>query len=35
MTVELSELLDAFEFVSSVGSGENTAYLCKQTGKIY
>jgi hypothetical protein len=35
MGVNFSELLDAFEFVSSVGSGENTAYLCKATGKIY
>ncbi|MDK1492863.1 UPF0158 family protein [Sinorhizobium sp. 7-81] len=35
MTVNFSELRDAFEFVSSGGSGENTAYLCKETGKIY
>ncbi|KQU79347.1 hypothetical protein ASD00_36480 [Ensifer sp. Root31] len=35
MAVDFSELLDALEFVSSVGSGENTAYLCKETGKIY
>lgn len=35
MAVNFSELLDAFEFVNSVGSGENTAYLCKETGKIY
>ena len=35
MVVDFSELLHAFEFVSSLGSGENTAYLCKETGKIY
>ncbi len=35
MAVNFSELLEAFEFVSSVGSGENTAHLCKATGKIY
>ncbi|MBY5466335.1 hypothetical protein ELH75_33965 [Rhizobium leguminosarum] len=35
MAVDFSELLDAFEFVSSVGIGENTAFLCKETGKIY
>ena len=35
MAVDFSELLHAFEFVSSLGSGENTAYLCKETGKIY
>lgn len=34
MGVNFSELLDAFEFVNSFGSGENTAYLCKATGKI-
>jgi hypothetical protein len=35
MAVNFSELLEAFEFVSSGGGGENTAYLCKETGKIY
>ncbi|WP_086999798.1 UPF0158 family protein [Rhizobium sullae] len=35
MAVDFSELLNAFEFVSSMGTGENTAYLCKETGKIY
>ncbi|WP_246801446.1 hypothetical protein [Rhizobium leguminosarum] len=35
MTVDFSEILDAFEFVSSVGIGENTAFLSKETGKIY
>ncbi|SIT60037.1 hypothetical protein BQ8794_90202 [Mesorhizobium prunaredense] len=35
MTVNFSELLEAFEFVNSGGGGENTAYLCKETGKIY
>jgi hypothetical protein len=35
MGVNFCELLDAFEFVSSVASGENTAYLCKATGKIH
>lgn len=35
MTVNFNEVLDAFEFVSSAGSGENKAYLCRETGKIY
>jgi hypothetical protein len=35
MKVNFSDLLLAFEFVSSGGSGENTAYLSKETGKIY
>lgn len=35
MTVNFSELLEAFEFVSSGGAGENEAYLCMVTGKIY
>jgi hypothetical protein len=35
MAANFSELLDALEFASSGGSGENTAYLCKETGKIY
>ena len=35
MKVDFSELMDAFEFVSSGGTGENTAYLCRGTGKIY
>ncbi|TCU06987.1 UPF0158 family protein [Rhizobium sullae] len=35
MAVDFNELLNAFEFVSSMGTGENTAYLCKETGKIY
>src|SRR6059058_5017111 len=35
MAVDFGELLEAFEFVSFAGSGENAAYLCKETGKIY
>lgn len=35
MTVNFSELLEAFEFVNSGGAGENEAYLCMETGKIY
>lgn len=35
MAVDFNELLDAFEFVSSIGIGEHTAFLCKETGKIY
>lgn len=35
MAVNFSELLEAFEFVSSGGAGENEAYLCMETGKIY
>jgi hypothetical protein len=35
MTVNFSELLEAFEFVISGGAGENEAYLCMETGKIY
>ena len=35
MKVDFSDLLLAFDFVSSGGSGENTAYLSKETGKIY
>ncbi|RVH36078.1 UPF0158 family protein [Sinorhizobium meliloti] len=33
--VDFSELLDAFDSVNSAGSGENAAYLCKETGKIH
>ncbi|WP_287222102.1 hypothetical protein [Mesorhizobium sp.] len=35
MTVNFSEVLDAFEFVNSGGAGENQAYQCMETGKIY
>ena len=35
MKVELSELLDALDFVSFNGGGESTAYICKETGRIY
>ena len=35
MPVGFSELLLAFEFVSSGGMGENEAYLDQQSGKIY
>jgi hypothetical protein len=32
--VTLSEIRDAFLFVSSIGYGENSAYLCLDTGRI-
>ncbi len=35
MPVSFQEILDAFEFVSFGGGGQNHAYLCKQSGKIY
>jgi hypothetical protein len=35
MRVSFFDLENAFEFVSSGGMGQNGAYLCKQTGKIY
>src|SRR5207244_9319246 len=35
MPVSFSDLQLAFEFVSSGGSGENEAYLDRQSGKIY
>ena len=35
MPVGFSELLLAFEFVSSGGMGENEAYFDRQSGKIY
>jgi hypothetical protein len=35
MPVSFSDLLLAFEFVSSAGMGENEAYLDRQSGKIY
>src|SRR5215470_6570574 len=35
MPVNFSDLLLAFEFVSSGGMGENEAYLDRQSGKIY
>jgi hypothetical protein len=31
----MSDLLLAFDFVSSDGGGTNEAFLCRQTGKIY
>lgn len=33
--VYLSELLDAFEWVSAAGPFENTAYVSRQTGRIF
>ncbi|TWO73115.1 hypothetical protein FN976_02435 [Caenimonas sedimenti] len=33
--VRLSELLDAFEWVSAVGPFENNAYVSRETGKIW
>jgi hypothetical protein len=35
MPVSFSDLQSAFEFVSSGGTGENEAYLDRQSGKIY
>ena len=35
MPVSFSDLQCAFEFVSSGGTGENEAYLDRQSGKIY
>jgi hypothetical protein len=35
MPTRFSEILNAFEFVSSDGGGEKQALLCQQTGKIY
>jgi len=35
MAVSFSDLRLAFEFVSSGGTGENEAYLDRQSGKIY
>ena len=32
---KLSELLDSLDFVSSGEHGENIAYLCRNTGRIY
>ena len=34
-SVKLSELLDAYEWVSGLGPFENSAYLDRTTGKIY
>ena len=33
--VDLSDLLDAFEWVSAAGRFENAAYVNRQTGRIY
>jgi hypothetical protein len=35
MAVRFQEILDAVEAVSSGHLGENSAYLCKQSGQIY
>ena len=35
MPVSFQELRDAFEFVNIRGVGENEAFLCIQSGKIY
>jgi uncharacterized glyoxalase superfamily protein PhnB len=34
-SVKLTDLELAFDYVSSAGIGENQAYLCKESGKIY
>src|SRR3982750_2879201 len=33
--VKLSELLEAFQFVSAGHPDENGAYICRQSGRIY
>jgi len=33
--VRHSDLVDAFEWVSATGPYENTAYVCRKTGKIW
>jgi hypothetical protein len=35
MPTSFQDILFSFEFVSSVGVGENQAVLCRRTGKIY
>src|SRR5713101_2800043 len=35
MSVSFQEIRDAFEFVNIRGVGENLAFLCRQSGKIY
>jgi Uncharacterised protein family (UPF0158) len=35
LPVNMSDLLNAFDFVTSDGGGMNEAFLCRQTGKIY
>jgi hypothetical protein len=35
MAVRFQEILDAVEAVSSGHRGENSAWLCKQSGQIY
>jgi uncharacterized protein UPF0158 len=35
MAISFDKLLDAFEFVSVRTEGQNTVYLCRQTGKTY
>src|SRR5215472_3765157 len=35
MPVSWTDLVDAFEFVSSSSTDEHQAFLCKQTGKLY
>ena len=35
MPVSWTDLILAFEFVSANNPGENQAFLCKQTGKLY
>lgn len=34
MSIELSELVDAFEFVSAAQLGEHDAFICMKTGRI-
>ena len=33
--VYLAELLDAFEWVSAGGAGQNAAYVSRESGRIY
>ena len=35
MPVSLNDLREAFEFVCAGGGGEQQAFLCKQSGKLY
>ena len=35
MRVSLKDILEAFEFVSAGSTGENQAFLCRQSGKVY
>ena len=35
MPISWTDLVDAFEFVSSSSTDEHQAFLCKRTGKVY